>query len=79
MGSEIPAAETILFCNSNFVRKLRKFKPEITADGQVTNMHQSPDAADLIRVLRKVNESDIVIVPFFFDEDCSQYSIREFG
>ena len=69
MGSEAVTAEKVLYCNSNFVRKLRQINPEdFDSDGARSN-NSSPTKAEYTKIMTSINESDVVLIPFFPDKD----------
>ena len=65
IGSEAVAAEKVLYGNANFVKKLRAINTEdFDSDGGMSNVSGN-QKAETTKVLTSINESDVVLIPFF--------------
>ena len=70
-GSEIPQAERVYYCNSNFMRRFRKVKDDFDTiiDLADDSSPMTNECKDVLNTIKKMNDSDIVLVPFFFDDN----------
>ena len=58
-------AEKVLYCSSNFVRKLKQISPEdFDSDGGLSTT-TTPDKLDYNTIMTQFTKSDVVLIPFF--------------
>jgi hypothetical protein len=63
-ATEVPSAEKVLFCNSNFIRKLRASSAK-NLDNTISGIGDSQAQTDFDEMISWVKLHDVTLIPFF--------------
>jgi len=69
--SETVPAEKVLYCSSNFVRRLRQINPEDFDSDGAKSSTTDPAKQDYSKIMTSISDSDVVLIPFFPEKTSS--------